>query len=101
MKWKAKNPERVKVNAKVGYHKRRARIVEVGGSFTAEDIRNMYTSQGARGYYCSVSIEDKYEIEHMTPISKGGSNWIDNICLACVQCNRSKHVQTAEEFMNG
>ncbi len=69
------------------------------GSFTTEDIKNLYATQGARCYYCSISIEEGYHIEHMAPISKGGSNWIDNICLACVQCNLSKHDKTAEEFL--
>lgn len=99
--WYKENPERGKANAKVATHKRRALKIKVGGKFTKVDIQNMYVLQGARCYYCSVSIEYKYEIEHMTPISRGGSNWIDNICLACVPCNRTKHTKTVEEFMNG
>ena len=99
--WYVENPERGKANAKVATHKRRAHIAKVGGSFTATNIRDLYASQGASCYYCSTSIEEGYHIEHMIPISKGGSNWIDNICLACVPCNRTKGVKTAEEFMNG
>ncbi len=99
--WYKDNSERGKANAKVANHKRRARIAKVGGSFTTSDIRNLYTSQGGLCYYCSISIEEMCHIEHMTPISKGGSNWIDNICLACIPCNRTKGVKTAEEFMNG
>ena len=99
--WYKENPERGKANAKVANHKRRAHVAKVGGKFTKADIRNMYMSQGARCYYCSVSIERVYHIEHMVPISRGGSNWIDNICLACVPCNRMKGIRTAKEFMNG
>ena len=99
--WYAENPERGKANAKVATHKRRARIAKVGGKFTKEDIKNLYTTQGGSCYYCSVDIEHGYEIEHMTPISRGGSNWIDNVCLACAPCNHTKHTQTVEEFMNG
>ena len=99
--WYKENPEQGKANAKVARHTRKARIAKVGGRFTKEDIQTMYASQGARCYYCSVNIEEAYHIEHMVPISKGGSNWIDNICLACVPCNRTKGVKTAEEFMNG
>ncbi len=98
--WYKEHPERGKANAKVAGHRRRARKASVGGKFTKVDIQNMYVSQGAHCYYCSVSIEEAYHIEHMTPISRGGSNWIDNICLACVPCNRTKGVKTAEEFMN-
>ena len=99
--WYKENPERGKANAKVSKHRRRARIAKVGGGFTTANVRDLYASQSASCYYCSTSIEEGYHIEHMVPISKGGSNWIDNICLACVPCNRTKGVKTAEEFMNG
>ncbi len=99
-KWYKENPERGKANAKVANHKRRARIAEVGGTLTKADIRDLYASQGARCYYCSINIEEGYEIEHMTPISRGGTNGPENICLACTPCNRTKHCQTAEEFMH-
>ena len=38
------------------------------------------------------------EIEHIIPKSRGGSNKIDNLCLACRPCNQKKGSQTAEEF---
>lgn len=79
--------------------KRRARNRNAEGNFNANGIKNLYATQGGRCYYCSVEIENGYHIEHMTPLSRGGSNWIDNICLACVSCNKSKYTKTAEEFM--
>lgn len=88
-----------KANSRTQNIKRRARKKNAEGYYTTEDIKNMYAAQGARCYYCSISIEDKYHIEHMTPLSRGGSNWIDNICLACVRCNLSKHTKTSEEFL--
>lgn len=100
-RWYKKNPERGKANAKVAKHKRRARLTKVGGSFTKADIRNLYATQGAKCYYCSVSIEEEYHIDHMTPIIRGGSNDISNLCLTDPDCNMRKHTKTAEEFMNG
>lgn len=38
------------------------------------------------------------EIEHITPKSRGGSNRISNLCLACHECNMEKGTQTAAEF---
>jgi len=38
------------------------------------------------------------EIEHIIPKSKGGTNRIDNLCLACGECNDKKDKLTAEEF---
>jgi RRXRR protein/HNH endonuclease len=39
-----------------------------------------------------------FEIEHITPKSRGGSNRVSNLCLACRPCNEAKGNQTATEF---
>ncbi len=38
------------------------------------------------------------EIEHITPKSRGGSNRVSNLTLACHECNQTKGSQTAAEF---
>ena len=38
------------------------------------------------------------EIEHITPKSRGGSNRVSNLTLACRPCNQKKGNQTAAEF---
>lgn len=91
--------QRNKEQFKVYSSTRRARVAKVGGKFTKADIRNMHLTQWMRCYYCSVSIEKEYHIDHMTPITQEGSNWVDNLCLTCPECNMTKHTQTAEEFI--
>ncbi len=98
-RWYAANPARGKANARVAGHKRRARIAKVGGKFTKADIRAMGLIQWMRCYYCSIGIEKENHIDHMTPLSRGGSNWVANLCLTCPECNLTKHTQTAEEFI--
>jgi len=101
---RSKRNERYKNNKEkesVYRHNRRARVHKVGGSFTKSDIENLYSIQGARCYYCSRSIEEGYHIDHMTPIIRGGSNDVSNLCLTDPECNRRKHTKTAEEFLNG
>lgn len=39
-----------------------------------------------------------FEVEHITPKSRGGSNRVSNLCLACHACNEAKGNQTATEF---
>ena len=39
-----------------------------------------------------------FEIDHLQPRSRGGSNRISNLALACHACNQAKGNQTASEF---
>lgn len=47
--------------------------------------------------YCG-KTDVPLEIEHITPKSRGGSNRVSNLCLACQPCNQKKGNQTASEF---
>jgi hypothetical protein len=40
------------------------------------------------------------EVEHIIPKTRGGSNRISNLTLACKKCNLKKGNQTAEEFFH-
>lgn len=69
---------------------RRARLC---GSFTQTELEQVKLAQWFGNlccYYCGCNIDDIYHIEHVIPISRGGSNTIDNIVLACPSCNHSK-----------
>ena len=94
-RWSKDNPEK----ARVLRRNYTARKQQAEGRFTAKDIKNLYATQGGRCYYCRIEIEAGYHIDHMFPISRGGTNWPENLALACVPCNLSKHTKTAEEFM--
>ena len=39
------------------------------------------------------------QIEHIQPKSKGGSNRVSNLCLACEKCNKKKGIKPVEEFL--
>lgn len=55
-----------------------------------EKVRVRYTYCCA---YCSVSeidIGGLLEIEHFRPVSKGGTDSLDNLVYACTICNRHK-----------
>ena len=38
------------------------------------------------------------QVEHIIPKSRGGSNRVDNLCIACNPCNKEKGSKTATEF---
>lgn len=48
--------------------------------------------------YCSVK-NVPLEVEHVRPKSKGGSNRVSNLCLACRDCNARKGNRSIEEFL--
>ncbi len=50
-------------------------------------------------YYCRTKLTPQFHIDHKNPIVKGGSHHdIDNLALACVQCNQEKHNKDVEEY---
>ena len=40
------------------------------------------------------------QVEHIHPKSKGGSNRISNLCLACEKCNVKKGTQNIQDFLS-
>lgn len=50
--------------------------------------------------YCNSSIQPYFgwEVDHIVPLSRGGTNNHDNLCAACISCNGSKGSRTAQEF---
>lgn len=76
-------------------HRRRARVRQTGGSFSAQDIDALRVGQTdkqgrVRCWWCDKPMK-KWHIDHRIPISKGGHNNPGNLCLACPNCNLSKH----------
>lgn len=52
---------------------------------------------GRKCAYCGAK-DVPLEVEHITPRSRGGSDRVSNLTLACPSCNREKGNQTAQEF---
>ncbi|MEI6063508.1 MAG: RNA-guided endonuclease IscB [Pseudanabaena sp. ELA748] len=48
--------------------------------------------------YCGVE-NVPLQVEHIHPKSRGGSNRISNLCLACEPCNLKKGVQSITDFL--
>lgn len=79
---------------------RRARKNAAPGRHTVEDIRNQFDRQKGKCYWCNSKLA-KYHVDHIVPLSRGGSNWPDNIVIACPTCNCSKHAKLPHEWKNG
>jgi 5-methylcytosine-specific restriction endonuclease McrA len=45
-----------------------------------------------------VEVGDTYHVDHVVPISKGGSNDPSNLVVACAPCNLRKNDKLPHEF---
>lgn len=55
---------------------------------------------GRKCAYCGAK-NVPLQIEHIHPRSKGGSNRISNLTIACEPCNQAKGSQDVKDFLNG
>lgn len=86
-----------KVSARVARYNEQKRAA--GGTYSAADISILRRRQNDRCAYCGESVQGFGEIDHMMPVSRGGTNSIENLILACRTCNRDKTNKTAAEFI--
>ncbi|WP_332116067.1 HNH endonuclease [Azorhizobium caulinodans] len=97
-KWKAENPDRFKEKVKRRSARRRGRKVAAEGSFTAADISALFDDQGGLCAGCFEPLTPRYEIDHVIPLARGGSNWPSNLQLLCRSCNARKWAFTMSEW---
>lgn len=71
-----------------GVHKRRV-LVESRGSYTQEDWDALCARYGNKCLWCDVKTA--LTVDHVVPLSQGGSNTIDNLQPLCARCNGRKH----------
>ena len=68
---------------------------ELNGSFTQKEWDNLVAEYEHRCLRCG---RDDVELtqDHVIPLSRGGSNTIDNIQPLCSPCNSKKHTKTTD-----
>ena len=102
-KFLRENAERVKLIRKERYQKdpevfrsygrnRRARLRNSQGKHGKSDIRRLMSLQGGRCAGCGNKLKE-YHVDHIIPISRGGSNDFYNLQILCPLCNREKSAQ--------
>jgi 5-methylcytosine-specific restriction endonuclease McrA len=83
-RWRDANP--FKVAAK--FARRKALHARASGSFTDEQAAARVAFYGGICAYCRTRPHE--HLDHVIPLSKGGTNWPANIRPACEWCNSSK-----------
>ena len=109
-KYWSKNKEKARERSKQWYRanrveqnnrarKRKGILRDAQGSHSSADVRSKYESQGGKCHWCSTKLNGVFEVDHIFPLSKGGSNDPSNICCACQFCNRSKGSKMPWEYL--
>lgn len=74
------------------FNNRRARIIQAEGSFTSREWKKLCKHYNYTCLCCRrQEPEIKLTVDHIVPLSKGGTNSIHNIQPLCQSCNSSKH----------
>jgi len=79
-------------------HSMRAARAKAAGKHTAADVRSQFARQKGRCYWCGKKVGLTYHVDHVVPLSLGGSNGLENIVVSCAGCNLKKHAKHPMDF---
>lgn len=109
--WRKRNADRAHITAKLwrlanphikvlNEQRRRARIKGVGGNLSPDIHDRLMTLQRGKCAVCLTPIKPGFRhLDHIMPISKGGTNTDGNVQLPCPACNLSKSAKHPIDFM--
>ncbi len=87
------NPERAREKSRQSKQRWRARKRDgVGYKVAAKDLRKLWS---ARCVACGLTADS---LDHVIPLSRGGSHGIGNLAPMCRACNSSKGAKTVTEW---
>jgi 5-methylcytosine-specific restriction endonuclease McrA len=96
-KWVKNNPDKRRAIVRIHAHKRRAWKRGSDGSFTQQEWLLVCEYCHNECLCCGKREPDiTLTPDHIVPLSRGGSNTIDNIQPLCLTCNISKNARTVD-----
>ncbi len=93
-RWKTANRDRLYSIQ----HNQRVKGRAAAGRFTAADINEILAAQKGRCALCRVKLGKTKHLDHIVPISKGGTNHRSNIQWTCALCNQRKASKDQMDF---
>lgn len=93
--WVAENKELSSEMKRSNKAKRRS--AELAGDPTSEIMAWRLAATKVCSW-CGMGCQDKYHVDHVMPLSRGGSHRIANLCISCPSCNLRKNAKLPEEF---
>ncbi len=61
----------------------------------------VFHRDGRKCAYCGTVKAERYELDHIVPRSRGGTNRVSNLVVSCQACNIAKGNMPVEEFLTG
>lgn len=93
-RWAEENPDGIKSR----WEKRYTLLKDNGGPIPQQIKDEIFSKSEGLCRYCGEYIGLNGEIEHKTPLARGGSNDKENLVWACYQCNKEKANKTEERI---
>lgn len=90
-KWYWNNIEKARLIGRIIAHRRRAKL---NGRFTPKEWLELCDKYGNKCLCCNDVC--KLTQDHIVPVSRGGSNTIENIQPLCITCNFKKGTKTID-----
>lgn len=101
---KLKNPDYWRIKKKRDKAVRRSRELNAGPLDTSSIITleaynlREFKVNGFVCEFCRSEVSFDYHLEHLIPISRNGTNRLDNLAISCASCNLQKLAKTVEEY---
>jgi 5-methylcytosine-specific restriction endonuclease McrA len=70
-----------------------------GGTLSPGLVNRLYVLQRGKCVCCGLPLGDGYQVDHIIPVSMGGTNTDENIQLLRTTCNLHKHAKHPIDFM--
>lgn len=86
-----------KANPEIVRNQSRKRRALAGGSLSADIESRLFKQQRGRCANCTEKLE-RFDLDHIVPLSRGGRNEDLNAQLLCPTCNRRKHAKDPIAF---
>lgn len=93
--WRRNNPETYVAKN----HRYQTNKTQAGGSYTKEEWLSLIEKFGNKCLCCRRS-DVKLTVDHVVPVSRGGTSNIDNLQPLCKPCNIRKHDRTIDYRVN-
>jgi len=91
-RWVLKNRDKMRFYSNLRHYREKFAL----GKVNFEQVKSLYL-KFPFCYYCKINKSNS--IDHKIPLSKGGTNNIDNLVPACISCNSKKKDKTELDYM--